>query len=152
MRSPVSTTITLNNGVEMPILGLGVYQSPPEETVAAVEAAIANGYRLIDTAAAYSNEREVGEGIRRSGVDRGEIFVTTKLWISDYGYEQALVGLDGCLRRLGMDYVDLFLLHRPVPTDFGATVEAYKALEQVLGDGAFARSGSPTSAKAISRT
>ena len=133
--TPPSPTITLNNGVEMPILGLGVFQSPPEETVAAVEAAIASGYRLIDTAAAYGNEREVGEGIRRSGVDRREMFVTTKLWISDYGHEQALVGLDGCLRRLGMDYVDLFLLHHPVPTDFDATVEAYKALERVLGDG-----------------
>jgi diketogulonate reductase-like aldo/keto reductase len=127
-------TITLNNGVEMPLLGLGVFQSPPEETVAAVEAAISSGYRLIDTAAAYGNEREVGEGIRRSGIDRREIFVTTKLWISDYGPEQALVGLDGCLRRLETDYVDLFLLHHPVPTDFDSTVDAYKALERALGD------------------
>jgi 2,5-diketo-D-gluconate reductase A len=84
--------ITLNNGVEIPALGLGVFQSPPAETVGAVEAAIADGYRLVDTAAAYGNEREVGESIRRSGINRGDMFVTTKLWISDYGYEQALVG------------------------------------------------------------
>ena len=128
-------SITLKNGVEMPTLGLGVFQSPPVETVAAVEAAIASGYRLIDTAAAYGNEREVGEGIRRSGIDRRDMFVTTKLWISDYGYEQALVGLDGCLRRLGFDYVDLFLLHHPVPSDFDATVGAYQAAEKVLADG-----------------
>jgi diketogulonate reductase-like aldo/keto reductase len=127
-------TVTVNNGVEMPMLGLGVFQSAPEETAAAVEAAIRSGYRLIDTAAAYGNEREVGEAIRRSDVDRSEMFVTTKLWISDYGYEQALVGLDGCLRRLGLDYVDLFLLHHPVPTDFDPTVGAYKAAEEALGD------------------
>ena len=130
-----AASITLNNGVEMPAVGLGVFQSPPEETIGAVEAAIPIGYRLIDTAAAYGNEREVGEGIRRSGIDRGDMFVTTKLWISDYGYDQAFVGFDGCLRRLGLDYIDLFLLHHPVPTDFDATVGAYKAAEQMLADG-----------------
>src|SRR6266705_5441049 len=97
--------LELNNGVEMPALGLGVFQSPPAETVGAVETALADGYRLIDTAAAYGNEREVGEGIRRSGIDRAEIFVTTKLWISDYGYEPALRGFDASLRRLGLDYL-----------------------------------------------
>jgi diketogulonate reductase-like aldo/keto reductase len=127
--------ITLNNGLEMPALGLGVFQSPSAETIGAVEAAISAGYRLVDTAAAYGNEREVGEGIRRSGIDRSEIFVTTKLWISDYGYEQALVGFDGCLRRLGFDYIDLFLLHHPVPSDFDGTVAAYKAAEQMLANG-----------------
>ena len=126
---------TLNNGVEMPMLGLGVFQSPPEETTAAVAAAIADGYRLIDTAAAYGNEREVGEAIRASGVDRGELFVTTKLWYSDYGYDEAFVGFEGCLRRLGVDYVDLFLLHQPVPTDFDGTVGAYKAMEKMLSEG-----------------
>lgn len=130
-----AASITLNSGVEMPGLGLGVFQSPPEDTVGAVEAAIVTGYRLIDTAAAYGNEREVGEGIRRSGIDRGEMFVTTKLWISDYGHEQGLVGFDGCLRRLGLDYIDLFLLHHPVPSDFDTTVGAYKAAEQMLADG-----------------
>jgi diketogulonate reductase-like aldo/keto reductase len=128
-------SITLNNGVELPVLGLGVFQSPPAETIDAVEAAIANGYRLVDTAAAYGNEREVGEAIRRSGIDRDEMFVTTKLWISDYGYEEALVGVDGCLRRLGFDYVDLFLLHHPVPSDFDGTIAAYTAAEQMLADG-----------------
>jgi diketogulonate reductase-like aldo/keto reductase len=127
--------ITLNNGVEMPALGLGVFQSPPAETVGAVEAAIASGYRLVDTAAAYGNEREVGDAIRRSGIDRSEMFVTTKLWISDYGYEHALVGFDGCLRRLGLDYIDLSLLHHPVPSDFDGTVAAYNAAEQMLADG-----------------
>ena len=87
-----SPILELNNGVQMPALGLGVFQSPPEATLGAVEAAIADGYRLIDTAAAYGNEREVGKAIRRSGVNRAEIFVTTKLWISDYGYEPALRG------------------------------------------------------------
>jgi diketogulonate reductase-like aldo/keto reductase len=128
-------TLTLNSGIAMPVLGLGVFQSPPEETSAAVEAAIAAGYRLIDTAASYDNEREVGEAIRRSGVDRSALFVTTKLWISDYGYDEALVGFEGCLRRLGLDYVDLFLLHQPVPADFDATVGAYKAIETVLSEG-----------------
>jgi diketogulonate reductase-like aldo/keto reductase len=128
-------TLELNNGVTMPALGLGVFQSPPAETVTAVEAALREGYRLIDTAAAYGNEREVGEGIRRSGVDRGEIFITTKLWISDYGYDAALRGFDASLRRLGVDYVDLYLLHQPVPTDFESTVGAYTAAEKVLSEG-----------------
>jgi diketogulonate reductase-like aldo/keto reductase len=127
--------IEVTNGVEMPALGLGVFQSPPAETVGAVETAIEDGYRLIDTAAAYMNEREVGEGIRRSGIERGEMFVSTKLWISDYGYEPALRGFEGCLRRLGFDYVDLFLLHHSVPSDFDGTVAAYKAAEQMLADG-----------------
>ena len=135
MTQPATRIATLNNGVEMPMLGFGVFQSPPEETTAAVEAAIADGYRLIDTAAAYGNEREVGEAIRASGVDRGEVFVTTKLWFSDYGYDEAFVGFEGCLRRLGVDYVDLFLLHQPVPTDFDGTVGAYKAMEKMLSEG-----------------
>src|SRR6476646_8491987 len=137
MRTTTTTppTATLNSGVAIPVLGLGVFQSPPEETTAAVEAAIAAGYRLIDTAASYDNEREVGEGIRRSGVDRAALFVTTKLWISDYGYDEALAGFEGCLRRLGLDYVDLFLLHQPVPTDFDKTIGAYKAIETMLSEG-----------------
>jgi diketogulonate reductase-like aldo/keto reductase len=128
-------TLTLNNGVEMPAFGLGVFQSPPEETANAVEAAIANGYPLLDAAAAYGNEREVGEGIRRAAIDRSQIFIVTKLWISDYGYDEALVGFDGCLRRLGVDYVDLFLLHHPVPSEFNNTVGAYKAIEEMLAAG-----------------
>ena len=81
---------TLNNGVEIPAVGLGVFQSSPEDTVAAVEFAIGQGYRLIDTAAAYFNERQVGEGIRRSGISRDEVFIETKIWVSDYGYEATL--------------------------------------------------------------
>ena len=134
--TPATTpALKLNNDVTMPALGLGVFQSPPEETVTAVETALRDGYRLIDTAAAYDNEREVGEGIRRSGVDRDEIFVTTKLWISDYGYDAAQVGFEASLRRLGVDHVDLYLLHQPVPTYFEDTIEAYKAAEAFLADG-----------------
>lgn len=130
-----SPTITLNNGVELPQLGFGVFLAPPEQTAAAVEAALGTGYRLIDTAAAYNNERQVGEGIRRSGIDRGEIFVTTKLWVADYGYEPALKAFAASLRRLGLDHVDLYLLHWPVPTDFDETVGAYRAAETMLADG-----------------
>ena len=134
--TPATTpALTLNNAVTMPALGLGVFQSPPEETTAAVEMALRDGYRLIDTAAAYDNEREVGEGIRRSGVPRDEIFVSTKLWISDYGYDAAQVGFDASLRRLGVDHVDLYLLHQPVPTHFEDTIGAYKAAETFLADG-----------------
>jgi diketogulonate reductase-like aldo/keto reductase len=127
--------ITLNNHVEMPAFGLGVYQSTPEQTTGAVEAALANGYRLIDTAAAYFNERQVGEGLRRSGVARGEIFVTTKLWISDYGHDSALRAFQASLRRLGLDYVDLYLLHWPTPSNFEATIESYRAAEKLFADG-----------------
>ncbi|MFF5546847.1 MULTISPECIES: aldo/keto reductase [Streptomyces] len=128
-------TLTLNNGVEMPALGLGVYQSSPEETAEAVHTALRTGYRLIDTAAAYFNEEQVGEGIRRSGVDREEAFVTTKLWISDYGYEPALRAFDASLRRLGLDYIDLYLLHWPVPSDLDAAVASYQAAQKLLAEG-----------------
>jgi diketogulonate reductase-like aldo/keto reductase len=132
-RSPL---ITLNNGVTMPALGLGVLnRSTPERTADAVACAIASGYRLIDTAASYANERLVGEGIRRSGIERSELFVTTKLWISDYGYERALRACDVSLRKLGLAYVDLYLLHWPVPSDFAATVASYQAAEKLLADG-----------------
>jgi diketogulonate reductase-like aldo/keto reductase len=127
--------ITLSSGVEMPALGLGVFLAPPEQTADAVETALRTGYRLIDTAAAYNNERQVGEGIRRSGIDRSAIFVTTKLWVGDYGYEPALRAFDASRRRLGLDRIDLYLLHWPVPTDFDATVAAYKAAEKLLADG-----------------
>jgi diketogulonate reductase-like aldo/keto reductase len=127
--------MTLNNGVQMPALGLGVFLTPPEQTAAAVETAIANGYRLIDTAAAYNNERQVGEGLRRSGIERSQVFVTTKLWMRDYGYDSALRAFDASLRRLGLDYLDLYLLHWPVPTHFEATVASYKATERLLAEG-----------------
>lgn len=127
--------LTLNNGVEMPALGFGVFQTPPEQTVAAVVEALRVGYRLIDTAASYFNEREVGEGIRRSGIDRSEVFVETKLWISDYGYDEALHGFDKSVGKLGVDTIDLLLLHQPLPTDFDRTIGAYRALETLLADG-----------------
>jgi len=132
---PKAPLIELNNGYEIPAVGLGVFQSPPEETTGAVEAAIAYGYSLIDTAAAYGNEREVGEAVRASGIDRNEILVESKLWISDYGYDNALRGFEGSLKRLGLDYVDIYLLHQPAPRDFEDTIAAYKALEKMLADG-----------------
>ena len=104
-----SPTIRLNNGVEMPALGFGVFQSPPDQTLTAVEAALRSGYRLIDTAAAYMNEEQVGEAIRRSGLARSDVFVTTKLWISDYGHDRALHGFERSVRKLRLDYVDLYL-------------------------------------------
>ena len=127
--------ITLNNGVELPALGLGVFQSPPAETVGAVEAAIRTGYRLIDTAAAYANEREVGEGIRRSGVPRDEMFIETKVWISDYGYDATLHAFDKGARKLGVEQLDLLILHQPLPSAFDRALEAYRALERLLADG-----------------
>jgi diketogulonate reductase-like aldo/keto reductase len=128
-------TITLNNGVELPTLGLGVFQTPPAETVAAVEAALASGYRLIDTAAAYLNEREVGEGIRRSSIPRDELFVETKVWISDYGYDSTLHAFAKSARKLGVEQLDLLLLHQPLSSAFDRTLAAYRALERLLADG-----------------
>nr|WP_274636024.1 aldo/keto reductase [Microbacterium bovistercoris] len=127
--------ITLNNGVIMPALGLGVFQSPPEETAAAVDTALRVGYRHIDTAAAYANERQVGEGIRRSGIARDHIFIETKVWVSDYGYEKTLHAFDKATGKLGVDTLDLLILHQPAPSRFDAVIGAYKALETLLADG-----------------
>ncbi|WP_354594503.1 aldo/keto reductase [Frigoribacterium sp. PvP054] len=127
--------ITLNNGVRMPALGLGVFQSSADETAAAVEAALRTGYRHIDTAAAYMNERQVGEGIRASGVDRDEIFIETKVWISQYGYDETLHAFDISTRKLGVETLDLLILHQPAPWQFDVTLEAYRALERLLADG-----------------
>jgi diketogulonate reductase-like aldo/keto reductase len=128
-------TIRLNNGTKMPALGLGVYQSSQEETAAVVSTALQTGYRLIDTAAAYQNEKQVGDGIRNSGINRSQIFITTKLWMSDYGYERAMHGFDRSMNKLGLDYLDLYLLHWPVPKNFKPTVASYKAPEKLLSDG-----------------
>jgi len=128
-------TLTLNNGVVMPALGFGVFQTPPAETIAAVEAALATGYRHIDTAAAYGNEREVGEAIRRSTLDRSELFVETKIWISDYGYDETLHSFDKSAGKLGIEQIDLLILHQALPAEFDLTIGAYKALEQLLADG-----------------
>jgi diketogulonate reductase-like aldo/keto reductase len=130
-----SPLITLNNGVKLPALGLGVYQSSPADTANAVETAIANGYRLVDTAAAYLNEKQVGEGIVRSGIRRSELVVQTKLWISDYGYDRTLHAFDRSSRNLRLDYVDVYLLHWPMPSHFEATVASYRAAEKLMTDG-----------------
>jgi len=128
-------TLTLNNGVTMPALGFGVFQTPPAETVAAVRTALEVGYRHIDTAAAYGNEREVGQAIREAGLARDEIFVETKVWISDYGYDATLHAFDKSAAKLGLEQIDLLLLHQPMPGRFDLTIEAYQALETLLDDG-----------------
>ncbi|MFK4760068.1 aldo/keto reductase [Microbacterium sp. ZW T5_45] len=127
--------LTLNNGVTMPAIGLGVFQSPPEETTDAVAEALRVGYRHIDTAAAYRNERQVGEGIRRSGIPRDEIFLETKVWVSDYGYDQTLHAFDKAVGKLGVENLDLLILHQPVPSRFDSVIAAYQALEALLADG-----------------
>ena len=115
------TTLTLNNGVTLPAIGFGVFQTPADETREAVTAALQAGYRHVDTAAAYNNERGEGE--------------ETKIWISDYGYDQTLHGFTKSARKLGLDQIDLLLLHQALPSDFEATLGAYRALETLLADG-----------------
>ena len=132
---PDVSTLTLNNGVIMPALGLGVFQTPPEETRAAVSAALQAGYRHIDTAAAYGNERQVGEAVHSFGLDRSEVFLETKIWISDYGYDQTLHGFVKSARKLGVDQIDLLILHQALPSQFELTLEAYRALETLLDNG-----------------
>ena len=124
---------TLNNGVGIPALGFGVFQAEPgEETHDAVLHALETGYRHIDTARVYRNEHAVGEALRESGVPRGEVFVTTKLWNRDHGFEQALAACDASLNRLGLDFVDLYLVHWPVEELRG---ESWRALEQLYREG-----------------
>ncbi|MDQ4033787.1 MAG: aldo/keto reductase [Actinomycetota bacterium] len=126
--------MTLNNGVRIPQLGFGVFQVPVEQTEAVVSTALEIGYRSIDTAVAYQNEEGVGRAIASSGLARDEVFVTTKLWNADHGYDQALRAFDASLNRLGFDSVDLYLIHWPVPaTD--RYVETWKALEKLASDG-----------------
>ena len=132
---PDVTTLTLNNGVTLPALGLGVFQTPPDETRDAVTAALAAGYRHIDTAAAYGNERQVGEAVATSDLDRSEVFLETKIWISDYGYDETLHGFEKSARKLGVDQIDLLILHQALPSEFDKTLGAYKALEKLLADG-----------------
>jgi diketogulonate reductase-like aldo/keto reductase len=128
-------TIELNNGVTIPALGFGVYQTPPDETVTAVTTALNTGYRHIDTAAAYLNERGVGDAIRQSGLDRSEIFIETKIWITDYGYDTTLHAFDKAAGKLGVEQIDLLILHQALPGEFDLTIDAYKALETLLADG-----------------
>ena len=116
---------TLNNGVEMPMLGYGVFQTPPEETARCVREALEVGYRLIDTAQAYANEEGVGAAVRASGVPREEVFITSKIWVANMNYERATASIDESLRRLGTDYIDLMLLHQAM----GDYPGAYRAME-----------------------
>ena len=124
--------VTLNNGNKMPLEGFGVFQiTDPLECEKVVLQALENGYRLIDTAAAYFNEQAVGQAIRKSQIARQEIFVTTKLWIQDYGYDNAKKAIDTCLENLGLEYIDLILLHQA----FGDYYGAYRALEDAYKEG-----------------
>ena len=126
--------ITLNNGVEMPQLGFGVFQVPNDETEAAVTAALEAGYRSIDTAKLYGNEEGVGAAIAKSGVPRRELFITTKLWNNDQGYDSALRAFDASLSRLGLSYLDLYLIHWPTPKR-DKYVDTWRAFEKLQADG-----------------
>lgn len=123
--------VRLNNGVMMPSVGFGVYQIAKSKTKQAVLQALEVGYRMIDTAASYFNEREVGEAIRESGLPRESVFVTSKLWVQDYEYDDALRGFDRSLSELGLDYIDLYLLHKP----YGNYYAAWRALERLHKEG-----------------
>ena len=128
-------TIALNNGVEIPQLGFGVYQIPPEETAAAVRTALEVGYRHIDTAEMYGNEKEVGQAVRESGVDRSEVFVTSKLNNGFHARDDALRAFDQTLADLGFEQLDLFLVHWPLPTIDVDYVETWKAMEEIYAGG-----------------
>ncbi|WP_058302466.1 aldo/keto reductase [Gorillibacterium timonense] len=129
----VASTVTLNNGVQMPQFGLGVWKAKEgSEVVEAVKAAIAAGYRSIDTAAVYGNEEGVGQAIRECGVPREELFITTKVWNSEQGYDTTLAAFDASLSKLGLDYVDLYLIHWPVK---GKYKETWRALEKLYAEG-----------------
>jgi diketogulonate reductase-like aldo/keto reductase len=131
--SVTTTRIALATGAQIPQIGLGVYQSPNgAPTRNAVTAALELGYRHVDTARIYGNEADVGAAVRASSVPRGDVFVTTKLWNDDHGYDQALRALDASLGRLGLDYVDLYLVHWPVP---GRRRDSWRALERAFADG-----------------
>ncbi len=133
MQGGIETRVTLNSGVKMPWLGLGVYQaSAGQGTQKAVEAAFGYGYRLVDTARIYGNEKDVGVAVRQSGLPRDEVFVTTKLWNSDHGYDSTLHAFQESLRRLGLTYVDLYLIHWPQP---GLRSETWKAMIKLLKEG-----------------
>ncbi|WP_368653961.1 aldo/keto reductase [Ornithinibacillus sp. 4-3] len=126
--------VVLNNGLRMPKLGYGVWRVPNEEVTVAVKNAIDVGYRSIDTAKVYKNERGVGQAITESDVPREELFITTKVWNADHGYEEALQAYERSLTELGLDYVDLYLIHWPTPM-YDNYIETYKALEKLYKDG-----------------
>ena len=127
-------TVRFNNGVEIPQLGFGVFQVPPDEVIDPVRTAIESGYRLIDTAAAYRNEKGVGKAIANSGLAREDLFITTKLWNADQGYDEAMRAFDVSLGKLGLDTVDLYLIHWPLPKR-DRYVDTWKALEKIYADG-----------------
>lgn len=127
----MNKTVKLNNGIEMPTLGYGVFQIPEDQTKQVVTEALNDGYRLIDTAAGYLNEKAVGAAINDSNVSRDQIFLTTKLWVQDYGEEQAAKAIDGALKRLDQDYIDLLLLHQPMGDYYGA----WRAMEKAVKAG-----------------
>lgn len=124
-------TVILNNGVEMPQIGYGVYQVSPEECERCVSDALRTGYRMVDTAQAYHNEEGVGAAVKKSGIPRQDLFLVSKIWISNYGYERAKASIDESLRKLGTDYIDLMLLHQPFCDRYGA----YRALEAAYKEG-----------------
>lgn len=124
--------ITLNNGVKMPMLGFGVFQIPEhKEAVQAVNDALESGYRLIDTAAAYFNEEAVGEAISQSGINRSELFITTKLWVQDHGYDNTLRAFDASMKKLKLDVLDLYLIHKPYGDYYGS----WRAMERLYKEG-----------------
>lgn len=129
-----SPSIKLNDGNSIPQVGLGVWQTPPEDTERAAATALDAGYRHIDTAAAYGNEREVGQAVAKSGLAREDVFVTTKLWNSDQGYDSTLKAFDASMQRLGTDYLDLYLIHWPVPAN-DAYVDTFKAFAHLRDQG-----------------
>ncbi|NUO46866.1 MAG: aldo/keto reductase [Streptomyces sp.] len=133
MSTPIPT-VTLNNGIEIPQLGFGVFQVPDPETAAAVTSALEAGYRSIDTAAIYGNEKGVGQALAASGIARDELFVTTKLWNADQGYDATLKAFDASLAELGLDYVDLYLIHWPTPAR-DLYRESWRAIEKLAGEG-----------------
>jgi diketogulonate reductase-like aldo/keto reductase len=135
MTATTTPSLELNNGATIPALGLGVFQTPPDEARDAVSAALGAGYRHIDTAAAYGNERQVGEAVHSSGLDRSEVFLETKIWISDYGYDETLHAFEKSARKLGVEQIDLLILHQALSSAFDRTREAYRALETLLADG-----------------
>ena len=132
--APPSPLLALRDGHSIPQLGLGVYKVPDAEAARVVEAAIEAGYRHIDTAALYANERGVGDGVRACGLPRGEVFITTKVWDDDHGYDATLRAFDASLSSLGFDYVDLYLIHWPVPSR-DLYVDTWRALETIANDG-----------------
>ncbi|MFE3316602.1 aldo/keto reductase, partial [Embleya sp. NPDC059213] len=140
MNNPTVPTVKLNNGVEIPQLGFGVFQVPDDQTTAAVTSALEAGYRSIDTAAIYGNETGVGRALAASGLPREELFVTTKLWNADQGYDKTLRAFDTALGKLGLDTVDLYLIHWPTP-ERDLYLDSWRAIERLTAEGRIRAAG-----------